>query len=354
MPFYRTIQPFLIAVFVLGCLGTLIFMYFKPSADWLSGPVKATTAPVKEIISLKTDKNVTTVLLWFWPFGLTFEVNVCSAYYGIEGCFITTDRNYFSEADAVVIHHRDISPDLSNLPQQERPLYQMWVWFNMENPSYSDRFPGMDDLFNLTLNYRLDADIPMPHLYLVPEKSKEDFVPPSKDKLVCWIVSNWKEHYIRVKYFNELSKHITITTFGRGFGNYHYGNALSTMASCKFYLSFENCIFTDYITEKLYNPLAAGTVPVVLGTHRENYEKLVLGDSFIHVDDFASPKELADYLLYLDKHDDMYRKYFQWRKHYKVRPVGLWSEPSCQACDYIRRRRQFRVANNLNKWYWGY
>ncbi|CAG10371.1 unnamed protein product, partial [Tetraodon nigroviridis] len=291
------------------------------------------------------------VLLWFWPFGITFDPNVCSAYYGIDGCFITADRNYFSEADAVVIHHRDISPDLSNLPQQERPLYQMWVWFNMENPSYSDRFLGMDDLFNLTLNYRLDADIPMPHVYLVPEKSEEDFVPPNKDKLVCWIVSNWKEHYIRVKYFNELSKHIKITTYGRGFGDYHYGNALSTMASCKFYLSFENSIYIDYITEKLYNPLSVGTVPVVLGTHRENYEKLVLGDSFIHVDDFNSPKDLADYLLYLDKNDDMYRKYFQWRKHYKVRQVGLWSEPSCQACDYIRKRRQFRVANNLNKWY---
>lgn len=353
MSFHRTMRPFLIAVLVLGCFGTFSFIYFKPSTDWLSGSVEATMVPVKEILSLKTDKNVTTVLLWFWPFGVTFNPNVCSDY-GIEGCFITADRNYFNEADGVVFHHRDISPDLSNLPQQERPLYQMWVWFNMENPSYSDRFPGMDDLFNLTLNYRLDADIPLPHLYLVPAKSEEDFVPPNKDKLVCWIVSNWKEHYIRVKYFTELSKHIKVTTYGRGFGDYHYGNALSTMASCKFYLSFENSIFNDYITEKLYNPLSVGTVPVVFGTSRENYEKLVLGDSFIHVDDFASAKELADYLLYLDKNDDMYRKYFQWRKHYQVRQVGLWSEPSCQACDYLRRRRQFRVANDLNKWYWGY
>lgn len=172
----------------------------------------------------------------------------------------------------------------------------------------------MDELFNLTINYRWDADIPLPHLYLVPEKSEEDFVPPKKDNVVCWIVSNWKEHYIRVKYYKELSKHIKITTFGRGFEGYHYGDTLSTIASCKFYLSFENSIYQDYITEKLYNPLAVGTVPIVLGTLRENYEKLVLGDSFIHVDDFASPKELADYLLLLDSNDDLYLKYFQWPK----------------------------------------
>lgn len=83
-----------------------------------------------------------------------------------------------------------------------------------------------------------------------------------------------------------------------------------------------------------------GTVPIVLGTHRENYEKLVLGDSFIHKDDFASPKELADYLHLLDSKDDLYLKYFRWRKHYKVRKLELWSEPMCQACDYLRKRRQ--------------
>lgn len=204
------------------------------------------------------------------------------------------------------------------------------------------------------MNYRWDADIPLPHLYLVPGKSDEDFIPPKKDNVVCWIVSNRKEHDIWVKYYKELSKNIKITTFGRGFGGYHYGDTLSTIASCKFYLSFENSIYQDYITEKLYNPLAVGTVPIVLGTLRENYEKLVLGDSFIHVNDFASPKELADYLLLLDSNDDLYLKYFQWRKHYKVRKLELWSEPMCQACDYLRKRRQFRVANDLNKWYWGW
>lgn len=74
-------------------------------------------------------------------------------------------------------------------------------------------------------------------------------------------------------------------------------------------MSFENSIYQDYITEKLYNTLAVGTVPIVLGTLRKNYEKLVLGDSFIHVDNFASPKELGDCILLLDSNNDLYLKY---------------------------------------------
>ena len=40
-------------------------------------------------------------------------------------------------------------------------------------------------------------------------------------------------------------------------------------------------------------------VPVVLGTTVSHYEKIAPPNSFIHVDNFTSPKALADYLHYL-------------------------------------------------------
>ena len=51
----------------------------------------------------------------------------------------------------------------------------------------------------------------------------------------------------------------------------------------KFYLSFENARCKGYISEKFLNPLGIGTVPIVAGASREDYEKIVPGGAFIQL-----------------------------------------------------------------------
>ncbi|CAG5866590.1 unnamed protein product [Menidia menidia] len=290
-------------------------------------------------------------------FTLILKISTLEWIFSIQsnpGCSITADRNLYNKSDGVLIHHRDISSDLSNLPPPQRPAFQKWIWMNLESPSHSSRLPGIENLFNMTLNYRQDADITVPYGSIIPEETEEDFVPPSKTKLICWIVSNWNQDHARVKYYNELYKHIEVHAYGQAFGEYITDQDYNpTMASCKFYLSFENSIHKDYITEKLYNPLSLGTVPVVLGPPRQNYENFIPGDAFIHVDDFTSAKELAEYLLLLDKNEEMYLKYFAWRRHFKVKKAHFWAEHTCLACDYLRRHKEYKAFNNLDKWYWG-
>lgn len=87
----------------------------------------------------------------------------------------------------------------------------------------------------------------------------------------------------------------------------------------KFYLAFENSNCRSYITEKLYvNGLGRSRddynlVPIVMGGSREDYRRAAPPNSFIHVDDFASPAELAKYLRYLDGNDEAYNRYFDWK-----------------------------------------
>jgi glycoprotein 3-alpha-L-fucosyltransferase len=50
-----------------------------------------------------------------------------------------------------------------------------------------------------------------------------------------------------------------------------------------------------------------------MGAPPEDYEKSSPLKSYIHVDDFATPKELAAYLHKLDKDDKLYNEYFQWK-----------------------------------------
>uniref|UniRef100_A0A3P9AXX6 Fucosyltransferase n=1 Tax=Maylandia zebra TaxID=106582 RepID=A0A3P9AXX6_9CICH len=342
--FYRILQFLLLGTFILGCFVTLFFwMYGKPSTSWLSGPVESTVSTdwVKNLFSTKSNKNVTTVLIWLWPFGQTYDPCLGSSLFNIDGFFITADRKHYIKSDGVVIHHCDISPDLSNLPPFKRPSFQKWIWMNFESPTHSSQLPGIENLFNLTLNR--DADIVVPYGSIVAAEGEEDFVRPSKNKLICWIVNNWNQQHIRVKYYNELHKHIEVHAYGQAFGKYISDqDYFPTITSCKFYLAFENSIHKDYITEKLYNPLNVGTVPVVFEPR----------DSFIHVDDFSSPKELADYLLLLDKNEEMYLRYFERRQHFKVKKAYFWAEHTCLACDYLQRHKEYKAFNSLDKWYW--
>ena len=82
----------------------------------------------------------------------------------------------------------------------------------------------------------------------------------------------------------------------------------------KFYLAFENSNCRDYITEKFYvNGLKNDILPVVMGARKEDYVRSAPQKSFIHVDDFDSPEDLAKYLQELDRNDDLYNEYFQWK-----------------------------------------
>ncbi|XP_017267175.1 4-galactosyl-N-acetylglucosaminide 3-alpha-L-fucosyltransferase 9-like [Kryptolebias marmoratus] len=350
------LRPLLISIFVLGCFATIFFMYFKPSTSWLYSPVKSLVSSNqdKSAISTKSNESVIIILLWFWPFGARFKLDVCSSQYNIEGCLVTADRNLYNKSHGVVIHHRDIAGDLSNLPSQQRPPFQKWIWLNLESPVHSPRLTGLNSLFNLTLNYRQDSDIRGTYGTVIAKETKEDFVPPSKNKLVCWIVSNWSPNHARAKYYNELKKYVDVHVYGQAFGNRISGEECqSIVTSCKFYLSFENSIFKDYITEKFYRALSLGTVPVVLGPSRQNYENFIQGDSFIHVNDFPSPKELAEYLLLLDKNEYLYKKYFKWRRHFTAHGYGPWARRLCDACAYLKKHNEYKSINDFIKWYWG-
>ena len=53
-----------------------------------------------------------------------------------------------------------------------------------------------------------------------------------------------------------------------------------------------------------------------MGARPEDYARAAPFHSYIHVDDFDGPKELAAYLHKLDQDDDLYQQYFQWKVRY--------------------------------------
>ena len=110
----------------------------------------------------------------------------------------------------------------------------------------------------------------------------------------------------------------------------------------KFYLSFENSRCYEYITEKFFMSLKVGMIPVVLGgLSKYDYEKIAPQHSFIHVDDFSSPRDLMKKLHKISNDPIVYNSYFWWRKHYRVAvnisccPHKEWAFPACQLCEIL-------------------
>ena len=101
----------------------------------------------------------------------------------------------------------------------------------------------------------------------------------------------------------------------------HSSQEKNEMSQAKFYISFENSKCPEYVTEKLYKIVNQNIshnppVPIVMGSDKGWYVKNLPVKSFIHVDDFKSPYELAKYLLFLNSHNANYMNFLEWRRIY--------------------------------------
>ncbi|KAG7225012.1 hypothetical protein CRUP_002456, partial [Coryphaenoides rupestris] len=151
------------------------------------------------------------VLLWFWPEDLQFDLDDCRKHFNIDGCRLTDDRSLFLKAKEVIVFHDAIKDDLSNLPKLPRPGVQRWMWLNMEPPENTRKIQAADNLFNVSLTFRKDADMKVRWELTYTKTPQELPVLPKKDHLVCYmrddkVADNSSAH----SYYKELAKHIDI------------------------------------------------------------------------------------------------------------------------------------------------
>jgi hypothetical protein len=80
----------------------------------------------------------------------------------------------------------------------------------------------------------------------------------------------------------------------------------------KFYLAAENSREPDYVTEKLWQGLRAGAVPVYLGA--PNVRLYLPEGAAVFIDDFASLADLADYLKRASADEALYARHHAWKR----------------------------------------
>ena len=146
------------------------------------------------------------------------------------------------------------------------------------------------------------------------------------------------------EFVGEVEKHLPVDSFGRcsKFGFINGSQALHALLEHKFYLSLENSECKEYISEKVWrNSLLHGSVPIVYGSSREDYERALPPRSFIHLEDFASMSDFVQFIRALDADDERYGEYFSWKEDMSIECLNptlfIKSHPSINLCYLIHK-----------------
>ncbi|GAB1604738.1 glycoprotein 3-alpha-L-fucosyltransferase A-like [Argonauta hians] len=282
----------------------------------------------------------------------TFFDNKCP----INTCYLTDDKSTSATADAILFYQ-------GVRPVRPRPNSQIWVLYMLECPFHTPGFKYDKNSFNWTATYRHDSTIVTPYEKfryfnesIKQKKAKKNYA-ATKTKKVAWFVSNCGAQNNRQEYAMELSNYIQVDIYG-ACGTFKCPR--NTAEKCfdmlnkdyKFYLAFENSNCRDYITEKFFvNGLQHDIIPIVMGAHPEDYRKVAPFHSYIHVEDFKSPKELAAYLHKLDRNDELYNAYFKWKGLGEFMNTYFW----CRLCTMLHAAESYKPTwyDNLEEWWRG-
>ncbi|KAF5291716.1 hypothetical protein FQR65_LT11409 [Abscondita terminalis] len=268
----------------------------------------------------------------------------------VSDCVLTENKIEASSSDAIIFMNDFIQP------RHLRFHEQVWILYLLESPFNSIGMQDLSGVFNWTATYRRDSDIVTPYekwTYYddqVKEKYQTIDYTLKKTKKVAWLVSNCVTRNHRLQYVEELQNYISVDIYG-GCGPLKCSNCFDLLKQYKFYLAFENSNCHDYITEKFFvNALSNDLIPIVMGPNKKDYLQVAPKNSFIHVNDFKNPKELADYLHFLDTHDAEYNSYFKWKGTGEFINTYFW----CRLCALLHATIPEQSYKDVDNWWRGH
>lgn len=301
-------------------------------------------------------------------------------------CYATANRSHLKSVDlfdAVVIHQRGI--DWKDMPEKRSPK-QRYIQWVMESAQYLYMdIHTLDNYFNWTMSYRLDSDFPLPYGSVVKVKDHPPAGSPELDKMIkefgwknqhlahnrtnkanaAWFVSHCATQARRERYAKAMKKYMHIDVFGKCAKSFHNKQERKTCSrtnewdcykmletNYRFYLSFENSVCRDYVTEKFFNILRYDVIPIVFnGADLATYTP---PHSAISVFDFDSPKKLVTHLQEVSNDDALYASYFWWRQFYEVRnsPEDR-AQPYCDLCSRLNssKKDEKQIYKDMFHWW---
>jgi hypothetical protein len=174
----------------------------------------------------------------------------------------------------------------------------------------------------------------------------------------CSLLSAYVDRSVqrRMDFFNELNRRKKVDSIGRAANNtgWRVPNGhdpkLEALRPYKFTIAFENKELSGWTTEKMYDPLAAHTIPIFWGDPKA--VDCFNPEAFINAYDFKSLSELADYVCEVDTNEALYLRYLQAPPFLKNTPPDVFSE--AKLLDFLGRIFTAKVKPVAQRrWFFG-
>lgn len=129
-----------------------------------------------------------------------------------------------------------------------------------------------------------------------------------KTKFCAFVYSNNKARE-RLKFLDKLSRYKTVDCGGKVRNNlgFRVADKISFLQDYKFNIAFENESFPGYTTEKLAEAFAGNTLPIYWGNPLVDRD--FNRQAFINCHDFKNLDQVVDFVVELDRNDELYRRY---------------------------------------------
>jgi hypothetical protein len=214
------------------------------------------------------------------------------------------------------------------------PRDSMKVFMSLESEVYYPYMVQAYKVFDYVVDYRIWGNVQkeshhIPAVYLTNQEQADtrmDFRKPAKfpkrkDAYMAAFISNCGARNNRQQYLEQLMEHMEIHSYGRCHHNKDepesstvskYQRKLDIGGEYFFWFTAENSNAESYVTEKIYDALNAGAVPVYFGA--SNVQRFIPHPSAVIMADQYSPKELATLLTNIAEDPKEYEKYLAWKK----------------------------------------
>ncbi|CAC5410819.1 FUT-1 [Mytilus coruscus] len=275
-------------------------------------------------------------------------------------CKILNDIAYLNISDAVLFHHSEMNS--VDIPKKAK--HQTWLFMSDESNVHTMKY-FMDkkwrNEFDWTYSYRSDSDIYLPYGEFarrsLPAVKNYSSIYRKKKKNIAWVVSDCKSRYSRNKYVTELKKYIDVDVYGKcgkPCSDWNDDACFKHLSGdYKFYLSFENSLCEDYVTEKAFRLYQEDfdIIPVYRGA--PNVKDILPTGTFISTQDFKSPKELAVYLKYVADNESVYHNYLKAKDKFWASPYTRHEIVEfiyCSVCEKLSTNYTRGTKLNLTRW----